>query len=130
MKMRALGGLAFLLATPPSWADDSNANHAVWGIGRTSCHGYSQARAAGEFTEYKVYSMGYLTAYNALTPNTYNVSGAADLNGVLAWLDDYCRKTPVDSFDHALRQMVTQMHESRVKKAPGAQTWGRQRPKD
>ncbi len=112
------------LAASVCHADDGNGNHAVWGIGQSSCNGYNQARKAGNINDYKNYLMGYLTAYNTLIPETYNVTGKTDLNGVLAWLDDYCGKTAMDSFDRALNLMVTEMHGKRAKTPPAAKAWG------
>jgi hypothetical protein len=109
----------------PAFADDANGNHAVWGIGQESCHAFGKARAAGEVTEYKSYLMGYLTACNILIPETYNITGARDLNGVLSWLDEHCGKNPMDSFDRALGQMVSAFRDSRLTKAPAGPSWGR-----
>ena len=117
-----------LIAVFPSYAEDTNENYAVWGIGQSSCHSYTQAREAGEYTDYKLYLMGYMTAYNSLIPDTYNITGTRDLNEILAWIDAHCKKTEMDSYEHALRQMVTEMRETRLKKAMGGQSWGKQNP--
>jgi len=106
------------------YGNDAQGNHAVWGIGQTSCHGYNRARAASGFGEHKAYLMGYLTAYNTFTPNTYNVAGSKDLNGILAWLDEYCKKNAIDSFERALSQMVATFHETRSATAQD-QPWGK-----
>jgi hypothetical protein len=124
--MRSIGLLAFITMAPCS-GEDANGNHGVWGIGQSSCHSYNKAREGGDYNGYKVYLMGYLTAYNSLIPDTYNITGTTDLNGVLAWLDRYCKKTAIDSYEHALKQMVTEMHETRMKKATGGPEWGRPR---
>lgn len=118
--------LVSLIIAVPSYAEDMNGNHAVWGIGQSSCHSYTQARAAGEYTDYKVYLMGYLTAYNSLMADTYSITGTQDLNEVLAWIDAHCKSAAMDSYEHALKQMVTEMHETRLKKAMGGQAWGKQ----
>ncbi len=114
-----------LLTALLAYAEDTDGNHAVWGIGQSSCHSYTKAREAGEYSDYKIYLMGYLTAYNSLIPETYNIAGTKDLNEVLAWIDTHCKKTAMDSYEHALKQMVTEMHETRTKKVMGNQAWGK-----
>ena len=125
MKPLAFLTIAVLWVAQAAFADDAQGNHAVWGIGQSSCHAYSQARAAGEFTEYKTYLMGYLTACNTFIPETYNITGSKDLDGVLSWLDEYCKKSPVDSFERAMSQIVAAFRGSRATKAPSTPSWGR-----
>ncbi len=119
MKPSFIIALCAAHAVAPCRAYDAQGNLAVWGVGQTSCFSYKKARTAGGFNDYKHYTLGYLTAYNALTPETYNVSGSTDLHGVLGWLDAHCKKKPMESFEQALKTMVTTMHRSRQTLPPG-----------
>ncbi|MCI0400914.1 MAG: hypothetical protein L0Z68_06400 [Gammaproteobacteria bacterium] len=105
-------------------AMDSDGNYAVWGAGRRSCYNYNQARAANEDREFKVYIMGYLTAYNVQTPETYGITGNTDWNGVLDRLDAYCQKSPVLAFESALRDLTQGFYADRLKHAPVSRTPG------
>jgi hypothetical protein len=95
-------------------AADRNGNYAVWGPGQKSCYSYSQAREAGNDDAYKYFVMGYLTAYNTLTDETYRVSGEMDLAEILSWLDDYCGPKAVHGFEQAVTTFIVEHHEQRL----------------
>jgi hypothetical protein len=113
----------------PAAADDTRGNHAVWGSGQNSCNRFNHSQKDGQFEPYKHFLMGYLTAYNTLAEDTYNVAGAHDLNEIVAWLNAYCTKTPTDSFDHALQMLVSEFRESRLRVPPHSSSWGKPQPK-
>lgn len=104
-------------------AMDDNGNYAIWGFGNKSCNAYASSRAADEALEFRHYIMGYLTAYNTLSPNTPNITGRKTLPELAEWLDDYCEQNPMDSFDRALKMLVTDVEPSRTVKTGSG--WGR-----
>lgn len=128
MRMVALacGALAAVLCTPTSTAADGAGNYAIWGTGARSCHQFSRARAdTAQLAPFRDYLMGYLTAVNALTPETYDALGGASLETTLAWLAEYCDGHKMDSFDRALGQLVVGHHEQRTRAAAGSGNgWG------
>ena len=99
-----------LFSSASCFAADAAGNFAVWGLGQASCNAYNKARTAHKEGPYKTYLMGYLTAFNTLTPNTARVTGDADLNAILGWLDDYCHKSAVESFESALHHLAVEMN--------------------
>lgn len=99
-------------------AMDTNGNYAVWSVGKKSCYSYSKAREGEEQDKYKTFIMGYLTAYNAITAETYSISGSMTLPQILEWLDDYCELKPVHSFELALTEFLTSHKEKRMKHSP------------
>lgn len=110
-------------------ADDARGNHAVWGSGQNSCNRFNHSQKDGQFEPYKHYLMGYLTAYNTLAEDTYNVAGTHDLNEIVAWLNTYCTKTPTDSFDHAMQMLIGDFRDSRLRASPSSSGWGKPQPK-
>ena len=109
--------LSLLLIVPvTAYAEDNNGNHAIWGVGNKSCISFTKAREADDFSAYKNYLMGFLTAYNILTSDTYRLSGSKDLNEILIWFDDYCELKAVNAFEQAIIDFVVEHHESRAKK--------------
>lgn len=102
-----------LLASTGAFAADAQGNFAVWGLGQASCNAYNKARAAHKDADYKTYLMGYLTACNTITPNTARVTGDADLNAILHWLDNYCHKSVVESYESALHHLAVEMNKSK-----------------
>ncbi len=102
----------------PVFAADSKGSYAIWGVGNTTCHRYTQARENNDYSAYKNYLLGYLTAYNTLAEDTYRATGKMDLDEVLDWLDTACHTTPVTSFELALRNMITNLYDKRLRQAP------------
>lgn len=111
-------------------AADAGGNYAIWGPGARSCNQYQRSvEDAAARSAFRDFLMGYLTAYNALAPTTYNALGDMSLEQALAWLDDYCAAHLLDSFDRALGQMLIDRHESRTQAGDNpAGSWGRPQP--
>ena len=109
--MRNLIIILLACASLQAQARDKNGNFAIWGPGDKSCFSYNSARKADSYAPYRYYIMGYLTAYNSLTPDTYRISGVDGFPEVLQWLDDYCAKQPVHSFEQALNDYVVDHHD-------------------
>ncbi len=103
-----------------SWAADGAGNYAIWGSGNTSCFNYNKSRQAGSEQAFKDYVMGYLTAYNTISEDTYNISANMNLAAILAWLDDYCTEKQVHGFDQAVTSFVIEHHDNRHKRPPTA----------
>jgi hypothetical protein len=110
--------LSALLYAPHALAMDKDGNYAVWGVGAQSCHTYNKARSSEAYDPYKYFVMGYLTAYNIHTEDTYNISGGQKLSDVLNSLDEYCRESQIDSFETALKNYVEKNHDTRLKHSP------------
>ena len=108
-------------AALPAWGADKAGNYAVWGKGGQSCHAYRRSRAEAGDAErlFREYAMGYITAYNTLEEETYNITGALNLLEVLAWLDEYCAEKPIHGFEQALVGFIVAHHEKRYKLPPG-----------
>ncbi len=106
--------LSLGLSLPLQAADDKG-NYAIWGVGNSTCHRYSKARENNDYQAYKDYLLGYLTAYNTLAEDTYRATGELDLDAILDWLDTGCHTSPVTSFELMLRNMITNMHEKRLR---------------
>jgi len=100
-------------------AADRDGNYAVWGPGARSCHTYNQAPGEQERIPYRNYVMGYLTAYNAVSAETYAISADMNLDAVMAWMDDYCGQKPMHSFEQALIDFTSGHFDKRYKLPPG-----------
>ena len=117
--MKIFGMISIMLLILPLTgnAQDANGNYAIWGAGNKSCISYSNARKEDNYDSFKYYIMGYLTAYNALTPETFRLSGKKNLNEILVWFDDYCELKAINAFDLALTDFVVEHYEKRLKSA-------------
>jgi len=101
-------------------AADKSGNFAIWGAGQKSCYNYSNARKSEDDSYYRYYLMGYLTAYNTQTPETYRISGNKNLSDILTWLDNYCESKQVVGFDHALGDFTAEHYPGRYKSSSAA----------
>ena len=100
-------------------AADGAGNYAIWGKGRKSCFRYLQDREQVQDASYKDHIMGYLTAYNAMAPETYSITGNMKLDEVMTWMDDYCDAKKMQSIDHALLEFIESKYTSRQRALPG-----------
>jgi len=112
--------LILTLGTGGSGAADGEGNYMVWGMGRASCHSFLRERGADE--RYATYLMGYLTAYNALVPQTYSASGRRDLDALLDLIETHCAEHRMDSYERAIGRVLERIASERWKAvpAPGA----------
>ena len=109
-----------LAATPLVQAADEKGNYAIWGDGQKSCFSFNKSRKSGEDSSYKNYLMGYLTAFNTQTEDTYRISAAKQMKDILSWIDDYCQEKPVHGFDQAVLEFVVEHFPRRYKRASSA----------
>ena len=63
----------------------------------------------------QVYVVGWLSGYNYLTPNTYDILPGHNVAGVMQWLDVFCAKNPTKSIDSGLLQLTSELYPGRVK---------------
>lgn len=109
----------------PATGADAQGNYAIWGAGGRSCNQF--ARAAGDTAQmasFRDYMMGYLTAVNTLSPDTYDAVGGESLETAIGWLGEYCDEHRMDSFERALGQLVVARHAERNRMPPGAASHG------
>jgi len=115
MKLCRVSFLILFVLPITGFTADPNGNYAIWGAGNKSCHSYAIARKSDDFSTYKHYIMGFLTAYNVFTPNTYRLSGNMNLNEILVWFDDYCELKAVHAFELALDDFIIEHYDRRMK---------------
>ena len=110
---------AGLTASTLCRAADEDDKFLVWGVGASSCNTYMNARAAGEAKQesFTSYLMGYLTAYNALESDTYNIAGDMKADEMLLWLDGYCDDHKTVSFETAIHDFTASIADKRQKAA-------------
>jgi hypothetical protein len=97
-------------------AADTENNYAIWGEGGASCFRYSKARTEKKDSAFKSYIRGYLTAFNTLSNDTYNITGAMTLPEIMEWMDDYCGEKAIDSVDRAIQGLIDDVEDNRQKK--------------
>ena len=107
-------------------AADAAGNYAIWGVGGSSCHQFLKSANDESRNRYRVFVMGYLTAFNTLTAETYSATGAQTLEVSIDAIEAYCIVHQMDSFDRAIQQLLTSLYASRAQEPPnGERAWGR-----
>ena len=118
-----------LLTAPAAHSADSKGNYAIWGAGRQSCNQFLKAADKPELERFKNYLMGYLTAFNTLSEDTYNITAGENLSSAVTWLKGYCDLHQIESYDRAIQQFVDEKYEARFREPPGRkQGWGQGNP--
>ena len=110
--------LCSLTCPVPTLAADKDGNYAVWGVGAKSCFHFTQAQGQPGNEAYRDFVMGYLTAYDALKEDTYNIGAGKDLDQVMAWITDYCKAKQVHGFEQALAEFTVEQHPQRSRHPP------------
>lgn len=114
MRRRTLVLLLFLLSLPVQ-AKDDNQQFAVFGVGERLCGDYLMARSDGghHFDPYYNFLSGYLSAFNLIVPDTYNILGKRTVSESLAWLDRYCSDARSENFTNAVARMTEFYYDER-----------------
>ncbi len=110
----------FLLAMPgKTYAADQNDKYLIKGYGAKSCGSYIQHRKEPNLeADILFWVGGYITAYNVLKAETYSIMGSTDIDGVMGWLDNYCRANPLERFSTAIYLLTIKLYPKRQKEAP------------
>lgn len=118
--MRMIICIVLMSLSLQTWAADKSGNYAIWGKGQKSCFRYLKDRSAAEDGPYKDYVMGYLTAYNAVTPETYSISSDMKLDDIMEWLDDYCDVNQMGGLEASMLDFIINHYEKRHRTPPGS----------
>ncbi len=119
MRFMLITLMLYLSAQGYAYAADKSGNYAIWGKGNKSCFHYLKDRDAGKDTAYKNYIMGYLTAYNAMMPETYSISKNMKLDEIMTWMDDYCDLKQMSGLELSLIEFIATHYENRNRVPPG-----------
>lgn len=107
-------------------AADKAGNYAIWGVGGSSCHSFLKAENQPTAENYRIFLMGYLTAFNTLSNDTYSATAGQSLEVSIQGIRTYCRDNQMDSFDRAIQQTLSSWYASRHRESPNSsQVWGR-----
>ena len=105
--------LALLMVGSGAWAADKNGNYAT----RTeSCGPYMkdrQSKNAAKVLNHAVWIFGYITAYNRQAPDTFDIRGGTEIDGILLWLDNWCKANPTKDMSAAMEAFTKEMYPRR-----------------
>ena len=115
----SLLGVALCPALPSQAADSKGLYQTLYYIG---CPAFVQDRKepanTGKNAVDKIYVSGWLSGFNYLTPNTFDIIPNHNVDMVLQWLDQYCAKKPTSSVEAGLLQLTSELYPDRVQEHP------------
>ena len=113
-----------LTLPPPTLAKDIDGEFIAFSVGTGSCKNYLAARQAGgsSFQTYKDWLSGYLSAFNLIVANTYDIVGKRRYKQLIRWVDRYCNKNQQQAFVNAAAQLTVKLFPSRLNLAPNKNT--------
>ncbi len=96
-------------------AKDINQSYVTFGNGREGCLAYMEARVKDgrEMDRFRHFIFGYLTAFNLMIPQNFNILGERTLSDAFNWLDGHCRKTPDDIISNAVAALTQAYFDER-----------------
>ncbi len=114
--------LALLLFSSLNYAKDIDQAYKVYGAGSFTCKQYLHARRKDPVAEIKFrhWLAGYLTAFNLIVVNTYDIMGTYDFNKALKWLDRHCRSNRKANMANAVAELTTILYPDRININPKA----------
>lgn len=124
MVYKLIGALVLLLSSHMLLARDFEGSYAVYGAGSDSCHQYiGSMKNGGKEQDYFIdWMIGYLSAFNVIMPNTYNILGETGFDAAQLWLQRRCEKYPKEPFITAMIKLTevlySMRHQSGLKKQP------------
>jgi hypothetical protein len=104
---RSVLAIALLVALP-AWGSDKDSYYVTQGA--TSCSSYVEQRKDQKSSAYNDTAMwvsGYLIAYNYLASDAASVLGNTDLNGVMLWLENWCRANPLKNVADGMEALTS-----------------------
>ena len=118
---RTLVSLAFLLLVVPGsgMGTDADGRYEVYAFGLHSCGTFVEARRNRDDFLFATWFTGYMTAVNQLSHTAYSMLGTSDIEGAMLWIENYCRKNPLEPFavaSHAL--LLFELYPKHFTKAP------------
>jgi len=123
MKRLTLIILFVLMFASQAIARDFEGGYAVYGAGGESCKAYLTSMRSGQKQDYFIdWTIGYLTAFNVIMPNTYNILGESDFDEAQGWLQRHCNRYKNQLYINALIKLTEVLYplryESGMKKKP------------
>ena len=72
-------------------------------------------RHCGDIKTFSDWLMGFVTAYNMQTPNTFDIVAKIDLKTALNWLASYCKKNRTKKYSKAVHSLMIELYPKRQK---------------
>lgn len=111
-----LCGLLLLSAVPTAQAADASTKFALKGAGFLPCQLFVAEREKRSNVYYLIggWVEGYVSAYNQLTADTYDITSFESLELLLGVIDNHCRANATDPLFRVVASIVNQISDDRI----------------
>ena len=106
-------GIGFFSST--ALARDFEDGYATYGAGAQPCSTYLMALKKGgnELDFFVDWMIGYMSAFNVIMPNTYDILGETEFPTTQRWLENHCRKYPRELFVNGMARLTEILYPTR-----------------
>ena len=113
---RISAALIPLLVAGPMTLTSAQADNVVNAVGfqQTSCGSWTQARANHQSAGIEFWAMGFVSGANVARAKEDAIDilkDVGDAEGLLSWIDNYCRSKPLELFPIAAAYLVIELRE-------------------
>ena len=107
--------LLLLLVSGLSHGRDFEGSYATYGAGSKPCSIYLRAieRGGPEEGYFIDWTIGYLSAFNLIMPETYDILGETEFTTSQRWLENRCQKFPRELFINAVARLTEVLYPTR-----------------
>ena len=63
---------------------------------------------------------GFISAFNSMAPDTFNILGSSDMKDVELWMENYCRRSPLKNVGKGMIELTNELYPRRYKTAKEA----------
>jgi len=100
-------------------AATTDQKYVIKGAGNGTCERFVSEREAQSqaYTLFGGWLAGYITAYNQLTDETFDIAPWQNLDLLAAFLDNFCRQNPDVAFVSAVGAMISALQPTRLRTA-------------
>ena len=106
-------------------AADRSGKFQVYGVGYDSCGKFivvisksQKGKKNKSLVPYSIWLEGYMSAFNALSENTFSLDTKADDTDRMAFIEKYCREKPLDGYFKAVLALMDELYPRRIELAP------------
>lgn len=108
--------LAILFVAGPAHAASGTGEYAIKGAGNADCAAYMQARRDGGevYGQFSGWLMGYVSAYNQVIPETYDVAPWQERDLLMALVENYCVNNGATRYSSAVLGLLSVIRPLRL----------------
>lgn len=110
--MLRLATVALALLVPVvASAQQPRTNYAVFGIGTKTCGYWTETRKVDNYANVAliIWLAGYMTAFDLHGTDKMDGSNGADMDGLEAWIDNYCKANPLRTIANAAEALTYEL---------------------